>query len=88
MRCLAADLEQFEDEASTVRDAVWYCDMVSGPDGERIRLQDRIAEIQSRYGPTDLVSRFIRTAQTELRDAVERTVERMAAAGLDQAKYG
>jgi hypothetical protein len=88
MRGLVDDVEQFEDEASSVRDALWYCDMVSGPDGERLRFQDRIAEIQRRYGPTDLVSRFIRAAQAELSGAAERTIERMAAAGIDQAKYG
>jgi hypothetical protein len=88
MRGLADDVEQFEDDTSPVRDALWYCDMVSGPDGERLRFHDRIAEIQSRYGPTDLVSRFIRAAQAELSGAVERTVERMAAAGIDQAQYG
>ena len=62
--------------------------MVSGPVGQRVRFQDRIAEIQSRYGHTDLVSRFIRAAQAELSAAVDRTIERMAAAGIDQAKYG
>jgi hypothetical protein len=88
MRGLAGDVEQFEDEATPARDALWYCDMVSGPAGQRLRFQDRIAEIQSRYGPTDLVSRFIRAAQAELSAAVDRTIERMAAAGIDQAKYG
>jgi hypothetical protein len=88
MRGLADDVKQFEDEASPLRDALWYCDMVSGPDGQRLRFQDRIAEIQSRYGPADLVSRFIRSAQPELSGAVERTIERVAAAGIDQAKYG
>jgi len=34
------------------------------------------------------VSRFIRAAQAELSGAAERTIERMAAAGIDQAKYG
>lgn len=63
MRGVAGDIKRFEDEASPVRDALWYCDMVSGPDGQRLRFQDRLAEIQSRYGPSDLVSRFVRAAQ-------------------------
>jgi hypothetical protein len=88
MRGLAVELDQFEDENTPVRDALWYCDMVSGPDGQRLRVDDRIAEIQSRYGSTDLVSRFILAAQDELSAAVDRTIARMAAAGIDQPKYG
>jgi hypothetical protein len=88
MRGLARDVEQFEDEAGPLRDALWYSDMVSSPDGQRMRFQDRIAEIQTRYGPGDLVSRFIRAAQADLSGAVQRTIERMATAGIDQPKYG
>ena len=88
MRGLANDVGRFEDETSDVRDALWYCDMVSGPDGQRLHFRDRIGEIRARYGPTDLVSRFIRAAEPELREAVERTMERMASAQVDQAMYG
>jgi HD domain len=88
MRGLAGDVEQFQDEASHLRDALWYCDMVCGPDGERLRFQERIADIQRRYGPADLVSRFIRAAEPELSEAVDRTIERMSAAWIGQAKYG
>lgn len=88
LRGLVSELQQFPDEAGPVRDALWYCDMVTGPDGERLHFEDRISEIQSRYGPADLVSQFIRSAQSELRSAVQRTTERMTAAGIDQAKYG
>jgi HD superfamily phosphodiesterase len=85
MRGLRAEVEQFEDEATLTRDALWYCDMVTGPNGERVLLQGRLDEIQRRYGPDDLVSRFIRSAQPELAAAVERTGERMLAVGVDQA---
>ena len=88
MRGLAGDLELFADEDTPTRDALWYCDMVTGPDGQRVRFEDRIGEIQDRYGPNDLVSRFIRAAAGDLGGAVERTTERMRAAGIDQAKYG
>ncbi len=88
MRGLRAELEQFDDEASPTRDALWYCDMVTGPDGERLRFQDRVAEIQHRYGADDLVSRFIRSAQPELAAAVERTRARMRAAGIDHTHAG
>ncbi|MFC0109840.1 hypothetical protein [Kibdelosporangium aridum] len=40
-------------------------------------------EIQERYGPDDLVPFFIRQAEPELRAAVERTEERLRAAGIE-----
>ena len=88
MRGLGTDVERFADEATPTRDALWYCDMVTGPTGTRVRFDDRIAEIQERYGPADLVSHFIRAAKPELRAAVDRTTGRMASAGIGQAKYG
>jgi hypothetical protein len=88
MRDLGAEVADFADEATPTRDALWYCDMVTGPTGLRVRFEDRIAEIQERYGPDDLVSHFIRAAQPELGAAVARTTNRMDAAGIGQAKYG
>lgn len=49
-------------------------------------LIDRVAEIQSRYGPDDIVSCFIRWAWPELEAAVRRTEERLSAAGIDYEK--
>lgn len=88
MRGLQADVERFEDEATPTRDALWYCDMVTGPGGERVQFHDRVAEIQRRYGPDDLVSRFIRAAEPELAGAVERTRARMQAAEIDATGGG
>lgn len=89
MRGMAGDLGQFEDEASVTRDALWYCDMVTGPDGQRVRFADRVAEILHRYGESDLVGQFIvRAAAGELGAAVDRTIERMTQAGIAQPRYG
>jgi len=89
MRGMEADMAQFEDEVSATRDALWYCDMVAGPDGQRLRFTDRVAEIRHRYGESTLVGRFIvRAAAGELGAAVERTMARMAQAGIDQPRYG
>jgi len=61
--------------------ALWYCDVTTTPDGEPTDPWERIAEIQSRYGPGPLVTRFITEATPELLAAVARTEERTAAAG-------
>jgi putative nucleotidyltransferase with HDIG domain len=83
LRGLAAELGEFADEGPTaVRDALWWADMTTTPQGGRTELGERVSEIQQRYGPEDTVSCFIRAAEPELRAAVERTEERMRAAGL------
>jgi hypothetical protein len=46
---------------------------------------ERVTEIQNRYGPDDLVSRFIRRAWDDLNAAVKRTERRLEAAGIIQA---
>lgn len=60
-----------------MRDALWWADMTTTPDGKSINVHDRIEEIQKRYGPEDLVTFFIRQAKAELVGAVERTEERL-----------
>ncbi|WP_433269642.1 HD domain-containing protein [Actinosynnema sp. CS-041913] len=82
LRELSAELAVWEDEETAVRDALWWADMTTTPDGTLTNVSDRIAEIQDRYGPQDLVSVFIRQARPELVAAVERTEERLRAAGL------
>lgn len=87
LRGLDAELREFADEGTPVRDALWYCDMVTGPDGQRLTVHDRIAEIQSRYGPESLVGRFIAAARTELIAAVDQTVACYAAAQIPSPIY-
>jgi putative nucleotidyltransferase with HDIG domain len=82
LRGLSAELTEWVDEETPLRDALWWADMTTSPDGEVVSFEWRIAEIQERYGPEDLVRSFIRQAEPELRGAVERTEERLRAAGI------
>lgn len=75
-------VESYEDEASPTRDALWYCDATTGPQGQRLAAEDRWAEVRQRYGPDSLVSQFLDRAATELRGAVDRTLDRMWRAGV------
>jgi hypothetical protein len=59
LRGLSEELAEFEDEETALRDALWWADMTTTPDGDETTVVERVAEIQSRYGPDDLVSRFI-----------------------------
>lgn len=80
LRGLEVELREFRDEGGALRDALWYCDLTTSPDGEPVSAPDRLAEIQQRYGPDDMVSRFVDEARDELLGAVERTDARIARA--------
>jgi HD domain-containing protein len=72
-RGLAANLRaEFIDEGSLVRDALWYVDMTTGPDGRAMTVTERLAEVRQRYGPEHVVTRAWRHAEPVLRSAVRR----------------
>jgi putative nucleotidyltransferase with HDIG domain len=84
LRGLSVELAEFKDEKTALRDALWWADMTTTPDGGKTTLVERVAEIQSRYGPDDLVSHFIRRAWDDLNAAVERTERRLETANIAQ----
>jgi putative nucleotidyltransferase with HDIG domain len=70
---------EFPREDSPAADALWYCDMTTGPDGQDLDVTERLAEIHNRYGPGDVVTRFITRAEPTIIAAVRRTEDRLAA---------
>jgi hypothetical protein len=82
LRGLAAELTEWVDEQTPLRDALWWADMTTSPDGKPVGFDERIKEAQDRYGPQDVVTFFLRQAEPELRGAVERTEARLQAAGI------
>ena len=50
--------------------ALTYCDMTTGPDGQRVEVVERIAEILDRYPPDHVVHQSITRAAPELRAQV------------------
>jgi hypothetical protein len=79
-------LDGFEDEFpfldSPLEQALTYCDLTTGPDGRRVTLEDRLAEIMDRYGPEHTVSRAMSQCRAELERACSDTQRRLARAGL------
>ncbi|MFC0005526.1 HD domain-containing protein [Micromonospora siamensis] len=71
--------EEFADEQSAISDALWFVDMTTGPDGQNLSAEERLAEIKERYGPDDIVTRFWEKAEPKLIAAVRRTQARIAA---------
>ncbi len=70
---------EFSREQTPAEDALWYCDMTTGPDGQDFEVLERLSEITARYGPEDVVTRFIGRARDEIVSAVRRTEARLSA---------
>ena len=79
-RGLAYELvAEFRPARPDLADALIYCDMTTSPDGHRLPVARRLAEIRCRYGPGHLVSRSIARSAPELTSAVGRVRGRLAA---------
>ena len=51
--------------------ALTYCDLTTGPDGQQVDVDQRIAEILTRYGPDDIVYQAISRASPILRQQAD-----------------
>jgi hypothetical protein len=68
---------EFGPVGGELADALIYCDMTTGPDGQRLSVERRLAEIRSRYGSDDPVSRALARSAPELTGAVYRVRRRL-----------
>ena len=75
LRCLQQALAEFDDEGSLVSAALAYCDLTTGPSGERMNPEQRLLDVEARYGEDSPVTVGLRTAWPELLDAVNRVEE-------------
>lgn len=80
-RGLSEQLAAYELEDSPVMDALVVADFTTGPQGQSLTYEARIAEILKRYPPASVVHRAISTASSELLIHVERVERRLLAAG-------
>jgi predicted hydrolase (HD superfamily) len=55
-------MSEFDMEDEWLAAALTCCDTTTSPDGDRVDVVGRLAEIRGRYGPGHLVTRFITTA--------------------------
>jgi hypothetical protein len=77
-RGLRLDLAtEFERPRNDLLEALTYCDMTTSPTGDQTTVNDRIAEILSRYGDEHVVSRFVRRIEPELLAATHRFKKRV-----------
>ncbi|MGH3633492.1 MAG: HDIG domain-containing metalloprotein [Mycobacterium sp.] len=78
LRGLESAMYDFPDADWSVRDALWACDMTTGPSGDSVSFTERLDEIRRRYRPDDFVPVAIDTMSKELRKAIRRTATKVA----------
>jgi hypothetical protein len=76
-RDLVEELAAFPAEDGAVMDALTFADMITGPTGQPMTLDQRIEEVQRRYPPDDPVHRAIVRARPLLQAAIDRTRQRL-----------
>jgi len=85
-RGLAREMaREFRPARRDLAEALTYCDMTTSPDGQRLPIERRLAEIRARYGPDHLVSRTIGRSEPQLTRAVTRVTGRLAASSRSAA---
>jgi hypothetical protein len=77
LRGLLTELEKFPREYSEVADALTYCDLTTSPIGQRVTLEERIADILKRYGETDIVTQALRKAMPSWKEDIQRTEQKL-----------
>ena len=78
-RGLARELAaEFRPARGDLADALTFCDMTTSPDGQRLPVGQRLAEIRARYSPDHVVNRAVTRSAPELAGAVARVTSRQA----------
>jgi len=72
-------LREFQPVRGDLTGALIYCDMTTSPDGKATLVEERLAEIVTRYGPGHLVTRSITRSGPHLAGAVARVACKLAA---------
>lgn len=78
LRGLGEQLEQFPRPPRACEDALCFCDITTSPTGQPVSAYERLAEIEQRYGPGHVVTRFIADAREEILLCVVRHLSRAA----------
>jgi hypothetical protein len=76
LRRFGEELTSYRREESWVSDALTYCDLTTGPSGLPMTFEERVAEVEQRYGDGEIVD-ALRQATPHLVGAIERTEDRL-----------
>jgi hypothetical protein len=72
LRGLQQSLDEFDDEHSLVSAALAYSDLTTGPSGQRMTPEQRLLNVEARYGEGSPVTRGLRAAWPNLMEDVEQ----------------
>jgi putative nucleotidyltransferase with HDIG domain len=78
-RGLAGELRAYREERSAVADALTYADQITGPRGERLTIEQRLADMLRRHGPDSAQARAHERRAPYLRAVAARVQQRQAA---------
>ncbi len=67
-----------------VRDAPWYCELTTSPDGLPVSLRTRMVELRARRGPDDPVVRALAVNGAERAGAVRRIASQLLSVRFGQ----
>lgn len=81
LRGFGDELNRYEREEFWTSGALTYYDLTTGPAGRRMTFEERVTEVEGRYGEGEIV-RALRQARPRLAAAMARTEERLARAGF------
>jgi putative nucleotidyltransferase with HDIG domain len=68
---------EFKPAPRGLADALIYCDITTGPDGQRLTVGQRLADIRERYSPSHPVSRALERSEPQLRAAADRVSRKL-----------
>jgi putative nucleotidyltransferase with HDIG domain len=80
LRGLHDELDAFAAEDTFVARVLDYCDLTVGPAGETMTPNERLAEVEARYGPEHVVARGLRLAWPRLEERVAEVADRLVLA--------
>jgi len=75
LRGLQEVLAEFDDEDSLVSAALAYCDLTTGPSGERMTPDQRLLDIEARYDNDSPVTAGLRAAWPDLMHSINQVEE-------------
>ena len=62
----SASTYEVDQDLSAAHAVLWWADLTTGPHGQGVTVEDRLDEICARYGPDDVVTRFVSRARAVL----------------------
>jgi hypothetical protein len=76
LRGFGDELAAYKRQESWISDALTYCDLTTGPTGLPMTFEDRVTEVEQRYGEGEIVD-ALRQATPYLLGAIQRTEDRL-----------